>query len=385
MEAKFSPRVKDVITYSREEALRLGHDYIGTEHLLLGIIREGEGTAVRLLKSLNVDLQELRKTVEQAIGTGNHKVSNLANIPLIKQAERALKITYLEAKLFKSAVIGTEHLILSILKDEDNVATKSLNKFKVDYEIMKSELELSKSDPKAEFPGTPSDDDADEDQFSASSAKKPIDSKSKTPVLDNFGRDLTKAAEEGKLDPIVGRDKEIERVSQILSRRKKNNPILIGEPGVGKSAIAEGLALRIVQRKVSRVLFGKRVVTLDLASLVAGTKYRGQFEERMKAVMNELEKSPDVILFIDEIHTIIGAGGASGSLDASNMFKPALARGEIQCIGATTLDEYRQYIEKDGALERRFQKVIVEPATPEETIQILNNIKSKYEDHHNVT
>ncbi len=318
MEAKFSPRVKDVITYSREEALRLGHDYIGTEHLLLGIIREGEGTAVRLLKSLNVDLQELRKTVEQSIGTGNHKVSNLANIPLMKQAERALKITYLEAKLFKSAVIGTEHLILSILKDEDNVATKSLQKFKIDYEVMKSELELSKSDPKAEFPGTPSDDDADEDSFSASSTKKPVDSKSKTPVLDNFGRDLTKAAEEGKLDPIVGREKEIERVSQILSRRKKNNPILIGEPGVGKSAIAEGLALRIVQRKVSRVLFGKRVVTLDLASLVAGTKYRGQFEERMKAVMNELEKSPDVILFIDEIHTIIGAGGASGSLDASN-------------------------------------------------------------------
>ena len=386
MEAKFSPRVKDVITYSREEALRLGHDYIGTEHLLLGIIREGEGTAIQLLKSLNVDLLELRKTVEQSIGTGNHKVSNLANIPLMKQAERALKITYLEAKLFKSAVIGTEHLILSILKDEDNVATKSLHKFKIDYEIMKHELELSKSDPKAEFPGTPSDDDADDDNFSASSsAKKPVDSKSKTPVLDNFGRDLTKAAEEGKLDPIVGREKEIERVSQILSRRKKNNPILIGEPGVGKSAIAEGLALRIVQRKVSRVLFGKRVVTLDLASLVAGTKYRGQFEERMKAVMNELEKSPDVILFIDEIHTIIGAGGASGSLDASNMFKPALARGEIQCIGATTLDEYRQYIEKDGALERRFQKVIVEPATPEETIQILNNIKSKYEDHHNVT
>jgi len=386
MEAKFSPRVKDVITYSREEALRLGHDYIGTEHLLLGIIREGEGTAVKLLKSLGVDLMDLRKSVEDAIGTGNHKVANLANIPLMKQAERALKITYLEAKLFKSAVIGTEHLILSILKDEDNVATKSLNKFKVDYEVMKKELEMSKTDPKAEFPGTPSDDDGDDDSFSAaSSAKKPVDSKSKTPVLDNFGRDLTKAAEEGKLDPIVGREKEIERVSQILSRRKKNNPILIGEPGVGKSAIAEGLALRIVQRKVSRVLFGKRVVTLDLASLVAGTKYRGQFEERMKAVMNELEKSPDVILFIDEIHTIIGAGGASGSLDASNMFKPALARGEIQCIGATTLDEYRQYIEKDGALERRFQKVIVEPATPDETVQILNNIKSKYEDHHNVT
>ncbi|MEO6903093.1 MAG: ATP-dependent Clp protease ATP-binding subunit [Bacteroidia bacterium] len=387
MEAKFSPRVKDVITYSREEALRLGHDYIGTEHLLLGIIREGEGTAVRLLKLLNVDLMELRKTIEQSIGTGNHKVSNLANIPLVKQAERALKITYLEAKLLKSVVIGTEHLILSILKDEDNVATKALHKFKVDYEIMKNELELSKSDPKAEFPSTPSDDDDTDDTFSAasSSTKKAPDSKSKTPVLDNFGRDLTKAAEDGKLDPIVGREKEIERVSQILSRRKKNNPILIGEPGVGKSAIAEGLALRIVQRKVSRVLFGKRVVTLDLASLVAGTKYRGQFEERMKAVMNELEKSPDVILFIDEIHTIIGAGGASGSLDASNMFKPALARGEIQCIGATTLDEYRQYIEKDGALERRFQKIIVEPATQEETIQILNNIKSKYEDHHNVT
>jgi ATP-dependent Clp protease ATP-binding subunit ClpC len=387
MEAKFSPRVKDVITYSREEALRLGHDYIGTEHLLLGIIREGEGTAVRLLKLLSVDLMELRKTIEQSIGTGNHKVSNLANIPLVKQAERALKITYLEAKLLKSVVIGTEHLILSILKDEDNAATKALHKFKIDYEIMKNELELSKSDPKAEFPSTPSDDDDTDDTFSAasSSTKKTPDSKSKTPVLDNFGRDLTKAAEDGKLDPIVGREKEIERVSQILSRRKKNNPILIGEPGVGKSAIAEGLALRIVQRKVSRVLFGKRVVTLDLASLVAGTKYRGQFEERMKAVMNELEKSPDVILFIDEIHTIIGAGGASGSLDASNMFKPALARGEIQCIGATTLDEYRQYIEKDGALERRFQKIIVEPATQEETIQILNNIKPKYEDHHNVT
>ncbi|MDF2436398.1 MAG: ATPase, ATP-binding subunit [Bacteroidota bacterium] len=385
MEAKFSPRVKDVITYSREEALRLGHNYIGTEHLLLGIIREGEGTAIQLLKAIGTDLVELRKTVEDAIGTGTHKVNNLANIPLMKQAERALKITYLEAKLFKSPVIGTEHLILSILKDEDNVATKALHKFNIDYDVIKRELELSKSDPKAEFPGTPPDDDSDDDSFSASSTKKPVDSKSKTPVLDNFGRDLTKAAEDGKLDPIVGREKEIERVSQILSRRKKNNPILIGEPGVGKSAIAEGLALRIVQRKVSRVLFNKRVVTLDLASLVAGTKYRGQFEERMKAVMNELEKSPDVILFIDEIHTIIGAGGASGSLDASNMFKPALARGEIQCIGATTLDEYRQYIEKDGALERRFQKVIVEPATQEETLQILNNIKSKYEDHHNVT
>jgi ATP-dependent Clp protease ATP-binding subunit ClpC len=385
MEAKFSPRVKDVITFSREEALRLGHDYIGTEHLLLGIIREGEGVAVKILKSLKVNLVELRKAIEQSIAVPPKKVSNLANIPLVKQAERALKITYLEAKLFKSQIIGTEHLLLSILKDEDNVATKALHKFNVDYETVKNELDSYNGDPRAEFPGTPADDDNDDDSGTfGSSTKKVTDSKSKTPVLDNFGRDLTKAAEEGKLDPIVGREKEIERVSQILSRRKKNNPILIGEPGVGKSAIAEGLALRIVQRKVSRVLFNKRVVTLDLASLVAGTKYRGQFEERMKAVMNELEKSPDVILFIDEIHTIIGAGGASGSLDASNMFKPALARGEIQCIGATTLDEYRQYIEKDGALERRFQKVLVEPTTPDETIQILNNIKSKYEDHHNV-
>ncbi|MEW6469970.1 MAG: ATP-dependent Clp protease ATP-binding subunit [Bacteroidota bacterium] len=387
MEAKFSPRVKDVITFSREEALRLGHDYIGTEHLLLGIIREGEGMAIKIMKSLEVDIQELRKEIESTTATGSKKsVNNLANIPLVKQAERALKITYLEAKLFKSNVIGTEHLLLSILKDNDSVATKALQKFNVSYELVKQEIELLSADPKSEFPANPADDDDGDDAGSFSGQqKKPTDSKSKTPVLDNFGRDLTKMAEEGKLDPIVGREKEIERVSQILSRRKKNNPILIGEPGVGKSAIAEGLALRIIQRKVSRVLFNKRVVTLDLASLVAGTKYRGQFEERMKAVMNELEKSPDVILFIDEIHTIIGAGGASGSLDASNMFKPALARGEIQCIGATTLDEYRQYIEKDGALERRFQKVIIEPTTEEETIQILNNIKPRYEEHHNVT
>jgi ATP-dependent Clp protease ATP-binding subunit ClpC len=391
MEAKFSPRVKDVITFSREEALRLGHDYIGTEHLLLGIIREGEGSAVKLMKQLNVNLLDLRKEVESLTsGSARKSAANLGNIPLVKQAERALKITYLEAKLFKSAVIGTEHLLLSILKDDDSVATKALNRFGLDYEAVKNELDThagSTSDeissPRSEFPNTPEDDDGEESTF-GSSQKKISDSKSKTPVLDNFGRDLTKAAEEGKLDPIVGREKEIERVSQILSRRKKNNPILIGEPGVGKSAIAEGLALRIIQKKVSRVLFNKRVVSLDLASLVAGTKYRGQFEERMKAVMNELEKSPDVILFIDEIHTIIGAGGASGSLDASNMFKPALARGEIQCIGATTLDEYRQYIEKDGALERRFQKVLVEPTTVEETIQILNNIKARYEDHHNV-
>jgi len=386
MEAKFSPRVKDVIQYSREEALRLGHDYIGTEHLLLGLIRDGDGVAIKLLKELTVDTAKLRRSVEDAvkgtIGTNVH----IGSIPLTKQAEKVLKITYLEAKIFKSDVIGTEHLLLSILRDEDNIASQILMQFNVNYEIFKSEVESHKNDVTDEMPGSPTggDDDFKEEE-SFSQPKKVSDIKSKTPVLDNFGRDLTKAAEDGKLDPIVGREKEIERVSQILSRRKKNNPILIGEPGVGKSAIAEGLALRIVQRKVSRVLFNKRVVTLDLASLVAGTKYRGQFEERMKAVMNELEKSPDVILFIDEIHTIVGAGGASGSLDASNMFKPALARGEIQCIGATTLDEYRQYIEKDGALDRRFQKVMVEPATPDETIEILNRIKEKYEEHHGVT
>ncbi|PJJ83646.1 ATP-dependent Clp protease ATP-binding subunit [Mucilaginibacter auburnensis] len=386
MEAKFSPRVKDVIQYSREEALRLGHDYIGTEHLLLGLIRDGDGVAIKLLKELAVDTARLRRSVEDAvkgtIGTNVH----IGSIPLTKQAEKVLKITYLEAKIFKSDVIGTEHLLLSILRDEDNIASQILMQFNVNYEIFKGEVEAHKNNITDEMPGSPTggDDDFKEEE-AFNQPKKVSDIKSKTPVLDNFGRDLTRAAEDGKLDPIVGREQEIERVSQILSRRKKNNPILIGEPGVGKSAIAEGLALRIVQRKVSRVLFNKRVVTLDLASLVAGTKYRGQFEERMKAVMNELEKSPDVILFIDEIHTIVGAGGASGSLDASNMFKPALARGEIQCIGATTLDEYRQYIEKDGALDRRFQKVMIEPASISETIEILNRIKEKYEEHHGVT
>ena len=392
MEANFSPRVKDVITYSREEALRLGHDYIGVEHLLLGIIREGEGLAVKVLGGMGVDFKELRKAIESSVKVGKGTVSQMNNIPLVKQAEKVLKITYLEAKLFKSNTIGTEHLLLSILKDEDNIATKTLQRFNVNYGKVRHEIENILNEeskpiqPEAKFPTNTPDDDEDSPSgyMGGGSGKKQGDSKSKTPVLDNFGRDLTALAEEDKLDPIVGREKEIERVSQILSRRKKNNPILIGEPGVGKSAIAEGLALRIVQRKVSRILFNKRIVTLDLASLVAGTKYRGQFEERMKAVMNELEKSPDIILFIDEIHTIIGAGGASGSLDASNMFKPALARGEIQVIGATTLDEYRQYIEKDGALERRFQKVVVEPTTIEETIQILNNIKEKYESHHNV-
>jgi ATP-dependent Clp protease ATP-binding subunit ClpC len=387
MEAKFSPQVKDVISFSREEALRLGHDYIGAEHLLLGLIREGDGMAIKILKSLGVDTSKLRRSIEDSVRGTSSVTVNLGNIPLTKQAEKVLKITYLEAKIFKSDLIGTEHLLLSILRDDDNIASQILLQFNINYEIFKQEVEVNKNgfrDETQNSASTGGDDDYREEE-AFSSPKKVSDIKSKTPVLDNFGRDLTKAAEEGRLDPIVGREKEIERVSQILSRRKKNNPILIGEPGVGKSAIAEGLALRIVQRKVSRVLFNKRVVTLDLASLVAGTKYRGQFEERMKAVMNELEKSTDVILFIDEIHTIVGAGGASGSLDASNMFKPALARGEIQCIGATTLDEYRQYIEKDGALDRRFQKVMIEPASPDETIEILNRIKEKYEDHHGVT
>ncbi|MEZ4904210.1 MAG: ATP-dependent Clp protease ATP-binding subunit [Spirosomataceae bacterium] len=387
MEAKFSIRVKEVIGFSREEALRLGHDYIGTEHLILGMIREGEGIALDLLKKLGVSLDELRITIEQATrGTATNNIKNLANIPLTRQSEKVLKITYLEAKIFKSPLIGTEHLLLSILRDPENLASQILSKFNVNYEIVKEMLEYQSSGTQPHA-GPDTDDDDERGMFGsgAQQGKDPKNAeKSRTPVLDNFGRDLTKMAEVGKLDPIVGREKEIERVAQVLSRRKKNNPVLIGEPGVGKTAIAEGLALRIVQKKVSRVLFGKRVVTLDLASLVAGTKYRGQFEERMKAVMNELEKSPEVILFIDELHTIVGAGGASGSLDASNMFKPALARGDIQCIGATTLDEYRQYIEKDGALARRFQIVMVDAPSVEETIEILTNIKDKYEDHHHV-
>lgn len=393
MEAKFSNRVKEVISLSREEALRLGHDYIGTEHLILGMIREGEGVAVGVLKKLGVPIDELRGEIEKVSkGTATHQVKNLSNIPLTRASEKVLKITYLEAKVFKAQLIGTEHLLLSILRDPDNLATQILNKFDVSYDVVKEMLEYQNDQPAASSDTDDPDDDSSK-MFGSGSAgssgpsgkEKKGTEKSRTPVLDNFGRDLTKLAEDNKLDPIVGREKEIERVAQILSRRKKNNPILIGEPGVGKTAIAEGLALRIIQKKVSRVLFGKRVVTLDLASLVAGTKYRGQFEERMKAVMNELEKSQDVILFIDELHTIVGAGGASGSLDASNMFKPALARGEIQCIGATTLDEYRQYIEKDGALARRFQMVMVDSTSVEETIQILDNIKEKYEDHHHVT
>nr|WP_322626231.1 ATP-dependent Clp protease ATP-binding subunit [uncultured Flavobacterium sp.] len=397
MDDNFSPRVKDVITYSKEEALRLGHDFIGTEHLMLGILRDGQGKAINILNSISVDLDHLRRKVEilspaNPVAERNNEKKNLH---LTRQAERALRTTFLEAKVFQSTSISTAHLLLCILRNENDPTTKLLNKLKIDYETVKekfismtaNEEDFMENLPKAEsYNDDPGQDDSlrGDGGFSNPAQGNKANKKSKTPVLDNFGRDLTELAEEGKLDPVVGREKEIERVSQILSRRKKNNPLLIGEPGVGKSAIAEGLALRIIQKKVSRILFNKRVVTLDLASLVAGTKYRGQFEERMKAVMNELEKNDDIILFIDEIHTIVGAGGATGSLDASNMFKPALARGEIQCIGATTLDEYRQYIEKDGALERRFQKVIVEPTSVPETITILNNIKNKYEDHHNV-
>ena len=397
MDDNFSPRVKDVIAYSKEEALRLGHDFIGTEHLMLGLLRDGNGKAVTILNALEIDLSHLRRKVEilsPANPSSGVSLNDKKNLHLTRQAERALKTTFLEAKLFQSTSINTAHLLLCILRNENDPTTKLLNKMKVDYDAVKDQFKLMIANdeeyhesPSSEFSNesddTAPDDSSKENLFSGNNAKS--SKKSKTPVLDNFGRDLTVMAEEGKLDPVVGRESEIQRVSQILSRRKKNNPLLIGEPGVGKSAIAEGLALRIIQRKVSRILYDKRVVTLDLASLVAGTKYRGQFEERMKAVMNELEKNEDIILFIDEIHTIVGAGGATGSLDASNMFKPALARGEIQCIGATTLDEYRQYIEKDGALERRFQKVLVEPTSVEETIEILQNIKEKYESHHNVT
>jgi ATP-dependent Clp protease ATP-binding subunit ClpC len=382
MEGNFSNRVRDVISYSREEAIRLGHDYIGTEHLLLGIIREGEGIAIKVLRNLNCDLYRLKQAVEDTVRSTGGTLT-VGNIPLTKQAEKVLKITYLEAKLYKSEVIGTEHLLLSLLRDDENIAAQILQQgFAVSYDGVRAELDAIISGNTN--PTQRSRPTASTRPSSGPSKEKGKMEKSKTPVLDTFGRDLTKLAEDNKLDTVVGREREIERVAQVLSRRKKNNPVLIGEPGVGKTAIAEGLALRIIQRKVSRVLFDKRIVTLDLAALVAGTKYRGQFEERMKAVMNELEKSPDVILFIDELHTIVGAGGASGSLDASNMFKPALARGEIQCIGATTLDEYRQYIEKDGALDRRFQKIMVNPSTPEETVEILKNIRPKYEEHHNV-
>ena len=388
MDNNFSAQVKEIISFSREEALRLGNDFIGTEHLLLGLIREGDNTAIKILKSFNVDLYELRKEIELAVkDKAGKNIANINSLPLTKQAEKVIRVTVLEAKALKSATVETEHLMLSILKNKENIATQILNQFDVDYDLFRQELGIVKSnEPRAEYTDENDDDFDEEKKYSQQkSSRQQSNTKSKTPVLDNFGRDITKLAEMGALDPIVGRESEIERVSQILSRRKKNNPILIGEPGVGKTAIVEGLALRIVQRKVSRVLFDKRVISLDLAALVAGTKYRGQFEERMKAIMNELEKNRDVILFIDELHTIVGAGGASGSLDASNIFKPALARGELQCIGASTLDEYRMYIEKDGALDRRFQKVMVDPPSVDDTIKILNNIKPKYEEYHNVT
>jgi ATP-dependent Clp protease ATP-binding subunit ClpC len=390
---RFSPKVKEVISYSREEAFRLGHDYIGTEHIMLALLMDKTSLATRVLQSLEVNLSLLRDAIVESIQSTNSRVLpsfNLGNLPLTRQAEKVLKVTFLEAKSMKNDIVSTEHILLSILKQKDNIAAKVLSEFDVDYDTYKTELEfvMSESNPDItnDLPG-PGDEEGFEEEERSGQSRRPGSQgkvKSMTPVLDNFGRDVSKLADEGKLDPIIGREKEIERVSQILSRRKKNNPILIGEPGVGKTAVVEGLALRIQQRKVSRTLFNKRIVMLDLAALVAGTKYRGQFEERMKAIMTELEKSRDVILFIDEIHTIVGAGGATGSLDASNIFKPALARGELQCIGASTLDEYRQYIEKDGALDRRFQKVIIDPPSPEEAVHILKNIREKYEDFHQV-
>ena len=390
MDDNFSPRVKDVITYSKEEALRLGHDFIGTEHLVLGLIRNGEGKAIDILNFLGIDLNELRRKIESLnpINFENEvKESTKKNLHLTRQAERALKTTFLEAKLFQSSIINTAHLLLCILRNENDPTAKIFNNMEINYNVVKDEYKsiIGKDDFSDE--SSESNDGSEFEEVKSpqiAKTKSKSNKKSKTPVLDNFGKDLTSMAENDELDPIIGREVEIQRVSQILSRRKKNNPLLIGEPGVGKSAIAEGLAIRIIKKKVSRVLYNKRIISLDLASLVAGTKYRGQFEERMKAVMNELEKNSDIILFIDEIHTIVGAGGATGSLDASNMFKPALARGTIQCIGATTLDEYRNSIEKDGALERRFQKIIVEQTNEEETLEILKNIKEKYEDHHNV-
>ncbi|MDG1426454.1 MAG: ATP-dependent Clp protease ATP-binding subunit [Flavobacteriales bacterium] len=386
MKTEFSNRMKEVFNYVREEVLRLGDESIGVEHLFLGILREGEGTAIRVLKGLGVNPKDLKVIIENKIIKKESRTSVDKNkIEFKKQAERILKKSIMEQKNLNEREIKTIHVLLAILLDPNNIITISFEHIHINYEIVIDEYERQYN---KDVTSSIDDDDLDEhndDVFGPSredtSKRK---TKSNTPVLDSFGRDLTNYALEDKLDPIVGRNKEIERVSQILSRRKKNNPILVGEPGVGKSAIAEGLALRIVQKKVSRVLFNKRVIMLDLAALVAGTKYRGQFEERMKGLITELEANPDIILFIDEIHTLVGAGGTTGSLDASNMFKPALARGELQCIGATTLNEYRQHIEKDGALERRFQKVQVDPTSITETIEILNNIKSKYEEHHNV-
>jgi len=387
MDSQFSQRVKDILGYSKEEAIRLGNSHISPEHLFLGILRDGESVAIEILMNQGIDLMVLKGSLEKSIKVESPvPVADHEVIPLLRSTERILKLVYLEAKALKSSTIDTEHLLLAILKDENALVTRFLSELDVDYQSVRKMVETESPTSKADYPR---DEDDEGQSFSGpgkgqGSSPASAKSSSDTPVLDNFGIDLTKAAEEGRLDPVVGREREIERLAQILSRRKKNNPVLIGEPGVGKSAIAEGLALRIIKKNVSRVLFNKRVVALDLASIVAGTKYRGQFEERMKAILNELSKNDNIILFIDEIHTIVGAGGATGSLDAANMLKPALARGEIQCIGATTLDEYRQHIEKDGALERRFQKVIVEPTSIEETIHILHNIKERYEEHHNV-
>ena len=397
MNDNFSPRVKNVVNSGKLEAIRLKHSAVGTEHLLLGLLKETEGSAFDILTALHADFSVLKRKTESLANSVNSYSDTAAtqmekSIPLTLQADKAMKATVLEQKSFKNSQINTAHLLLCILRNQSDPTTKLLNLEKINYENVRQQFEVinneKKQDEKAfsdSYAYEDDEEDAKPDFLSASNSKKNNpNQKTNTPVLDNFGKDLTAMAMQGKLDPVVGRFKEIERVSQILSRRKKNNPLLIGEPGVGKSAVAEGLALRIIERKVSRALFNKRVVTLDLGSLVAGTKYRGQFEERMKAIMNELEQNKDVILFIDEIHTLVGAGSASGSLDASNMFKPALARGEIQCIGATTMNEYRESIEKDGALERRFQKVIIEPTSYEETIEILNNVKGKYEDHHHV-
>lgn len=398
MNNQFSQRVSDIITYSKEEANRLRNRYIGPEHLLLGMLRDGGGKAIEILMKLDIDLKQVKSRLESFLkDVEDDTLLPDADIPMSPMAAKILKMCMLEARLLKSATADTEHVLLAILKDGDNLAATVLEENRVSYQSVFEQLSMKSTNPNSGM-GFTEDDEEDEEDMNMSrsshgsgvgspsssaqtASKKPSND---TPVLDNFGMDMTRAAEDGKLDPVVGREREIERLAQILSRRKKNNPVLIGEPGVGKSAIVEGLALRIVQKKVSRILFEKRVVMLDMASVVAGTKYRGQFEERIRSIINELQKNPNVILFIDEIHTIVGAGAAAGSMDAANMLKPALARGEIQCIGATTLDEYRKNIEKDGALERRFQKVIVEPTTPEETLQILKNIKEKYEDHHNV-
>ena len=396
MNNKFSKRVKDIMAYSREEAGRLQNNYIGPEHLMLGILRDGDGLAIQILQDFDVNLKALKEQIDTQIRQIQEPDEGNNELVVTKSTEKVLKMSILEARLTKSSPTDSEHLLLALLKDKKTLINSIMQSFNVDYNntllYVKSIAETREDnfdETKSPTMGPNFTDDDDDDMKERPSSQNPIGggspkTTSDTPVLDNFGTDITKAASENRLDPVVGREKEIERLSQILSRRKKNNPVLIGEPGVGKSAIVEGLALRIIQKKVSRILFDKRVIALDMASIVAGTKYRGQFEERIKAILNELSKNPNIILFIDEIHTIVGAGGAAGSLDAANMLKPALARGEIQCVGATTLDEYRKNIEKDGALERRFQKIIVDPTTSEETLQILHNIKDRYEEHHNV-